>query len=114
MSYNLSLIACPAKSPLSFDDVDVASRAVAAVGAETGARSWLSAGEAWQIAFAGSPTRVRDSARAALSGRPLDINVLPTGNVRKRLLLADMDSTLIQQECIDELAAEIGLGRRWR
>ncbi|MEN0001804.1 MAG: phosphoserine phosphatase SerB [Pseudomonadota bacterium] len=41
---------------------------------------------------------------------PVDINAQPwRENRRKALLLADMDSTMIRQECIDELAAEIGV-----
>lgn len=40
----------------------------------------------------------------------VDIVPVPAENRRKTLLLADMDSTLIQQECIDELAAEAGVG----
>lgn len=47
--------------------------------------------------------------RAALAGRPVDVAVLPAENRRKRLLVADMDSTMIGQECIDELAAYAGL-----
>ncbi len=40
----------------------------------------------------------------------IDLVVQPTESRRKKLLLADMDSTMIQQECIDELAAEAGVG----
>jgi phosphoserine phosphatase len=40
----------------------------------------------------------------------VDLVVQLSANRRKRLLLADMDSTMIQQECIDELAAEAGVG----
>ena len=47
--------------------------------------------------------------RRALSGRPIDVNVVAARARRKKLLLADMDSTMIEQECIDELAAEVGL-----
>ena len=48
--------------------------------------------------------------RAALAGEPIDVAVLPAdGHRRKRLFLADMDSTMIEQECIDELADTIGL-----
>jgi phosphoserine phosphatase len=47
--------------------------------------------------------------REALAGRPVDIAVLPTQERRKRLLLADMDSTMIGQECIDELADYAGI-----
>jgi len=42
----------------------------------------------------------------------VDLTCQPTHERRKKMLLADMDSTLIQQECIDELAAEAGLGPR--
>lgn len=38
-----------------------------------------------------------------------DIALLPARNRRKRLLVSDMDSTIIQQECLDELAAYAGL-----
>ena len=40
---------------------------------------------------------------------PLDINLVPTGNRRKKLLVADMDSTIINVECLDELADMAGL-----
>jgi phosphoserine phosphatase len=49
--------------------------------------------------------------RAALAGQPIDIVVQPAKRRRKRLLLADMDSTMIEQECIDELADYVGLKR---
>ncbi|HBZ42560.1 MAG TPA: phosphoserine phosphatase SerB [Maritimibacter sp.] len=42
----------------------------------------------------------------------IDLVVQPADGRRKRMLLADMDSTMIQQECIDELAAESGVGER--
>lgn len=42
----------------------------------------------------------------------VDLVVVPTQGRRKKMLLADMDSTMIQQECIDELADEAGVGMR--
>ena len=42
----------------------------------------------------------------------VDLNIVSEGNRRKSLLIADMDSTMIGQECIDELAAEAGVGAR--
>ncbi|MDA5092741.1 phosphoserine phosphatase SerB [Aliiroseovarius sp. KMU-50] len=42
----------------------------------------------------------------------IDLIVLPAEGRRKKMLLADMDSTMIQQECIDELADEAGVGER--
>ena len=47
--------------------------------------------------------------RAALTGAPIDIVAQPARQRRKRLFLADMDSTMIAQECIDELADYVGL-----
>ncbi|GJE29732.1 phosphoserine phosphatase SerB [Methylobacterium organophilum] len=48
--------------------------------------------------------------REVFAGEPIDVAVLPGGpHRRKRLFLADMDSTMIEQECIDELAATLGL-----
>ena len=52
------------------------------------------------------------AARAGLDPLGVDLNVVPARGRRKRLLLADMDSTMIRQECIDELAAEAGVGDR--
>lgn len=45
----------------------------------------------------------------ALGGLPIDIIVQEQDTRRKKLLIADMDSTMIEQECIDELAEEVGL-----
>ncbi|MEO1638745.1 MAG: phosphoserine phosphatase SerB [Pseudomonadota bacterium] len=42
----------------------------------------------------------------------VDLVIQPSANRRKKMLLADMDSTMIRQECIDELAAEAGFGPR--
>ncbi|HZW48308.1 MAG TPA: phosphoserine phosphatase SerB, partial [Microvirga sp.] len=52
---------------------------------------------------------VEAALRAALEGKPVDIVVQPVATRRKRLFLADMDSTMIGQECIDELADYVGL-----
>lgn len=50
--------------------------------------------------------------RAVVGSRPVDVNVLPAERRRKKLLVADMDSTIIRQECIDELADMVGLKER--
>lgn len=50
-----------------------------------------------------------EAARAAVVGKPIDVALVALANRRKRLLVADMDSTMIEQECIDELADEIGI-----
>ncbi len=84
---------------------------------------WLSPGEAADIAFDGQASAFeRDTAAAHLAGvkailtplggATIDINVVPLKDRRKRLLVADMDSTIIQQECIDEMADLFGLKAR--
>ena len=47
--------------------------------------------------------------RAALAGHPVDVVVQDADNRQRKILIADMDSTMIDQECIDELADEVGL-----
>ena len=52
---------------------------------------------------------VTERLRTALRDLPVDIVVQPMASRRKRLFVADMDSTMIGQECIDELADYVGL-----
>ena len=66
---------------------------------------WLSAGEALEVSAAHE-----GDARKLTAGMKIDINRVPLANRRKRILLADMDSTMIQQECIDELGVVAGVG----
>ena len=61
------------------------------------------------FAEAGDARKLEATLREALGGTPVDIIVQPAATRRKRLFLADMDSTMIGQECIDELAAYVGL-----
>lgn len=51
-----------------------------------------------------------DEARSITAGLPIDVATVPAANRRKRLLVADMDSTMIEQECIDELGEFAGFG----
>lgn len=52
---------------------------------------------------------VRSAAETALDGKPVDVCVQPWSSRRKKLLVADMDSTIINVECLDELADFAGL-----
>ena len=70
---------------------------------------WLSPDEAAEFEIAEVPSKAPEIAET-LRSQGVDFNVVPAENRRKRLLLADMDSTMIEQECIDELAAEAGIG----
>lgn len=75
----------------------------------TGDAVWLSPDEAVEFPVADRPPNLED-VRRDIAGMRVDLNCLEAANRRKSLLIADMDSTMIEQECIDELAAEAGVG----
>jgi phosphoserine phosphatase len=108
MTHVATLICNPAEPALD----DVALRGARTVLPEAGLPKWLDAGIAADIPFtppAGiDQRRIADQVRTALAGRPADVVVQATAHRRKRLFLADMDSTMIGQECIDELADHAG------
>jgi phosphoserine phosphatase len=74
---------------------------------------WLDRGVAADIAFipegSADPRQLGEHLRSALAGARLDLTIQPLAHRRKKLLVADMDSTMIGQECIDELADLVGL-----
>jgi phosphoserine phosphatase len=111
MTHVATLICNPAHPIL---DDSVIERMRDAVGG-TGAVEWLADGIAADISFTASvdPNELIARARATLGGVPVDVVVQRAQGGRqarrKKLLIADMDSTMIQQECIDELADYVGL-----
>lgn len=108
MSAVLSLIAAEAKT-FSANDVERVRRALGATGIVSEPADWLARGEACDIPFDGGDETALTTARDALGAEAIDVNVVPKEARRKKLLIADMDSTLIGQECIDELADMLGL-----
>ena len=72
---------------------------------------WLAPDEAAEFEVARIPDN-RWEVWSDLQDLGVDLVVQPSGGRRKKTLLADMDSTMIQQECIDELADEAGVGER--
>lgn len=110
MSNVLTLIAAKAKTPLTADIVSAVGNALAAGGVSPGPADWLAEGEACDIPFAGERAAAADLARGVIGDRAIDVGIVATAGRRKKLLIADMDSTMIGQECIDELAVEIGAG----
>jgi phosphoserine phosphatase len=72
---------------------------------------WLEPGVAAEFPLESMPLN-RWEVWEGLQGMRVDLVVQPAEGRRKRLLLADMDSTMIEQECIDELADEAGVGAR--
>jgi phosphoserine phosphatase len=107
MKYTLTLIGNSAAA-LTDEHVAVASGFLP----NSGAPDWLSPTEACDIHFDDDRedlSAIDTAMRAKFNALKLDFAIQPADNRRKRLLVADMDSTIIQQECIDELAAELGL-----
>ena len=70
---------------------------------------WLAPDEAAEFAMSEAPDN-RWEVWSEMQALGVDLVVQPAKGRRKRMLLADMDSTMIQQECIDELAEEAGVG----
>ncbi len=93
--------------------VTEAARALNALDAEVGAVDWLAQDQAADLPFSGpEPATAQAAVRDALGGRPIDIVAQPLRHRRKRLMLSDMDATMVAEETLDEVAAEAGLGER--
>jgi phosphoserine phosphatase len=110
MSLVATLICNPADPALDSTVVDGAR----AILPSPGPAHWLFDEVAVDIPFAGSddiPT-IEHRLHEARGDLPVDIVVQSVGFRRKKLLLADMDSTMIEQECVDELADFAGLKER--
>jgi phosphoserine phosphatase len=110
MSLVATLICNPANPALDSTIVDGAR----AVLPSPGPAHWLFDEVAVDIPFTGSEDvgAIVTRLSAARSDLPIDIVVQPQALRRKKLLLADMDSTMIGQECVDELADFAGLKAR--
>jgi phosphoserine phosphatase len=113
MDFVLTLIADPAKADLGAEHAAAASDALAGCGARCGDIDWLAPGIACDVAFAAAgPSLAEAAVRERLTAAAVDVAVQPREGRRKRLLLADMDSTIVTGETLDELAAAAGLRER--
>ena len=81
-------------------------------GATNCSNCWLAQGMAAEINFDGIPINVAlEAVELFLEKVPVDKNIQKTGNRRKKMLLADMDSTILQIETLDEIGQAIGKAR---
>jgi phosphoserine phosphatase len=103
-----TLTADPAKAPLSEATLDRAAQALRGIER----RRWLNEGVAADLIFTGELSEKRAALESALADEAVDVIVQPLARSAKRLLVADLDSTLIGRECVDELAAFAGVGDR--
>jgi phosphoserine phosphatase len=116
MTFVATLISNPAAPSLDAATIERAQRALPSPQAPI----WLDPGIAADIPFTGSRENTQadekraltERVRAALAGAPIDVVLQGASGRRKRLFLADMDSTMIGQECIDELADYVGVKRQ--
>lgn len=113
MSFVATLISDPAKPAISKQLIDRARGTLIASGARVaGGVVWLEEGVAVDIFLDVEPNelgQVREQLQAAFTDERIDVVVQGAAGRRKKLLLADMDSTMVEQECIDELAAHAGV-----
>ncbi|MGQ9368464.1 phosphoserine phosphatase SerB [Azospirillum sp. A39] len=112
MNAVLTLIAAPA-SPLDDDVAHAARAALEGLGAEVARPDWLAPAAACDLAFSGlAPEQADAAVRRALGATPVDVVAQGLENRRKRLLVADMESTIIRQEMLDELGDFVGMKER--
>ncbi len=104
--YTATLIANPSDANLTGE---IVRRTAGLLGSDS--IVWLAERIACDIELTGLP-ETTEPLWASLQEQRIDFVVQPSEGRAKRLLLADMDSTMIQQECIDELAAVAGVGER--
>ena len=77
---------------------------------ELGQPQWLSPNYAFDLPLKTEPFAVQTFARGAARSVVADINIVESSGRRKRLLAADMESTIIDCECVDDLAKLAGVG----
>ena len=110
MSQTLTLVAPPGLLDPAL--VTRVRAALDALGAAPGTPDWLAETEAVDIPLTGNPEQAVAAARAALADAPVDAIAQAEEGRRKRLLVADMDSTIVTSETLDEIAAYAGLKER--
>lgn len=117
MNFILTLIAAPGSGALSQAIVNTClARVQSGTDQDRLKATWLADQEACEVTDICLEDRAShsflDSVKSEVGSRPVDIHLLPAsrGPRTKALLVADMESTIIQEELIDELAAQLGLG----
>ncbi|WP_430474551.1 phosphoserine phosphatase SerB [Thalassospira lucentensis] len=111
MKLVLTLIAAPNSNALTKDVIDRAAIALTGAGALVGDVTWLADGEACDLGFDGITLDIADTTLAEAE-LPVDAVTQKAATRRKKLLIADMDSTMVTGETLDELAEFAGVKDR--
>lgn len=110
MKFVLTLIAADGTA-LNAEMMETVRNALRSIGAETGSPDWLAPDHACDITFDDIATDQADAAaRHVIGDQLIDCIAQKSEGRRKALLLADMDSTMVTSETLDDLAAQTGLG----
>jgi phosphoserine phosphatase len=112
MEHVLTLIGNPEVQPLDGAIVQAARTTLTAAGALAKSEQWLAPDIAVDLPFQADAERavpITDTLRRALAPFRADMAVQPAASRRKLLLVADMESTIIKNEMLDELADFVGL-----
>jgi phosphoserine phosphatase len=111
MELVVTLIAAPG-GDLDAGIVAEAAARLNGLGAETGRPDWLAESAACDLEFEGlSPDQADAAVRMALDGHAVDVVAQPAAGRRKRLLIADMDSTIVTSETLTDVAEAAGKGQ---
>lgn len=116
MNHVLTLISSPLSPDLDQKLADGLRKHLEDEGASAGDIRWLCPDQACEMGIeTDDPKQVDSTARRVLQGRLVDVLVQPAESEdwprRKKLLIADMDSTIVQGETLDELAKLVGVGK---
>lgn len=109
MEHVLTLIAPPGAGSLDRAAIAAARDAVRALGAVVGSPRWLKQGEAADLPFDDIAAEAAEAAARHAIGTGLDLVAQRAEGRRKQLLVADMDSTIVIGETLDDLADLAGL-----
>ena len=112
---NHALVLTGAPGAATLDAATMETVRLLLTGREVIRERWLAPGDAWEARLIAEPgadvVPLKHRIAEALAALPIDVNLVPDEGEhrRKHLLVADMESTIIEQECLDELADYIGL-----
>ena len=110
MQYVVTLTANKSLAPLTNNHAILTETLLKSLGSQSCETRWLSRGTAVDIVFDKVPLSVaREKITNSLDRVPVDVNVQKLKGRRKRILIADMDSTIIENESLDDLADIAGL-----
>lgn len=110
MTHVLTLVAGPAEGRLGPAALATAGKALIAAGARTGEPDWLATGLACDLPFSASdPARAQAAVATGLAAAAIDVLAATAARRRRRMLVSDMEATVIENELLDDMAAQVGI-----